>query len=365
MSKKLALFLATSGHSGVDRVMKNLLKEFSRRGIPVDLVRIKDHGPHIDPGLEWVNIIELPASHVNSALPGLIRYLKSSRPHAMLTDKDRVNRVALWARRIARVPTKLVIRVGTTVSENLARRGLIHRTMQYYSIRHFYPWADAIVVPSHGAARDLAEIGKFSDDFISVVPSPIINEEIEQQAAEPLDNPWLEKGSPPVVLGAGELCARKDFATLIRAFAIVREQRNCRLIVLGKGRKKHELMDLASQLGIAHDVLFPGFVSNPYSYMKRASVFVLSSRCEGAPVVLMEALGLGTPVVSTDCPSGPREILMDGKFGPLVPVADPRAMAGAILSVLDNPIKSELLKQAAQRFTVKQSADRYLSVLGI
>ncbi len=360
----LTFFFATSGHSGVDRLVKNLLIELASREIQVNLLKIHGHGPYIDEKLPGLQVINFQTSHVNSAYPALVDYLRTVSPPALLTDKDRVNRIALWARHRARVSTRLVIRVGTTVSENLARRGFLHRFIQYYSIRHFYPWADAIVVPSEGAASDLIKIGNLRKELVKVIPSPVITGKMLEQADQPFDHPWLRPNCPPVILGAGELCARKDFATLIRAFAIVRKQRDCRLIILGKGRQKDSLLRLAGELEVDTDVSFPGFVTNPYVFMKKASVFILSSRCEGAPVVLMEAIGLGTPVVSTDCPSGPREILMGGKLGPLVPMGDPDAMAKAIVSVLDNPPDRDILKRAARRFTVKESVDKYLSVLG-
>ena len=361
---RLAIFLATSGHSGVDRVMKNLVSELVARGLGIDLLGIANHGPYLEVVPANLDIIELDASHVNTSLPALVRYLKRKRPQALLTDKDRVNRVALWARQLAGVPTKVAVRIGTTVSENLARRSWLHRRLQYYSIRHFYPWAHAIIVPSHGVAQDLARIMRVSTAKIRVVPSPVVSGFLEQMAAEPINLPWFSYTGPPVVLGVGELCERKDFSTLIRAFAKVRRKRSSQLIILGEGRQRERLRKLVRDLKLDSDVLFPGFVTNPYAYMKKAALFVLSSRCEGAPVVLMEALALGLPVVSTDCPSGPREILQDGKFGPLVPVGDVSALAQAILETLENRPDAETLKKAVQRYTVASSASQYLEILG-
>jgi glycosyltransferase involved in cell wall biosynthesis len=169
----------------------------------------------------------------------------------------------------------------------------------------------------------------------------------------------------PVILGVGELCARKDFGTLIRAFALVRRERPARLVILGKGRQREKLEALARELGVGADVSLPGFVNNPYPYMKRASLFVLSSAYEGFGNVLVEALATGTPVVATDCPSGPREILEDGRYGPLVPVGDVRRLASSILDTLAHPPEPPLLVQAAERFRVESSAVQYLTALGI
>jgi glycosyltransferase involved in cell wall biosynthesis len=362
---RLALFLATSGHSGVDRVMKNLIVEFASRGHGVDLLRIENHGPHLETVPEGVRLVPLGTSHVNGSLWPLVRYLRRERPTALLVDKDKLNRLALWARRIARVPTRVAVRMGTTVSENLARRSWLQRQVQYFSIRHFYPWAEAIIVPSQGAARDLALVGRLPLERIRVIPSPVVTADLARLAAGPVDHPWFSDGADPVILGVGELCVRKDFSTLIRAFAFLRKRKSARLVILGEGRQREQLEELAMELGIGKDVSLPGFVSNPYAFMARAAMFVLSSRCEGSPVVLMEALATGCPAVSTDCPSGPREILQDGTFGSLVPVGDVAALARAMERTLDHRPAVESLKTAAAPYSVSASAEGYLAALGL
>ncbi len=364
-SPQLAVFLATSGHSGVDRIMKNLIHELGRRSLTVDLLKIEKHGPYWNVPFPSVRTVRFPTAHVNSAIPHLVRYLRTRRPRALLCDKDRVNRAALIAAKWSRFRGNLVIRVGTTVSKNLERRSPWDRWIQYLSIRHLYPAARALVVPSQGAAEDLRRIGGFPRSFIHVLPSPVVDDSVYREADAPVDHPWFRDPEIPIVLGAGELCARKDFATLIRAFARLRSSMKARLVILGRGRKRESLLELARTLGVSKDVWFPGFVDNPYAYMKKASVFVLASVCEGSPVVLMEALALGTPVVSTDCPSGPREILKGGELGPLVPVGDPSAMAQAILEVLKNPPEKEKLRAAAERYSVRRAADAYLRALGL
>jgi glycosyltransferase involved in cell wall biosynthesis len=361
----LAIFLATSGHSGVDRVMKNLIGEFALRGHRVDLLRIDNHGPNLETIPEGVRLVPLGIAHVNGSLRPLVRYLRKERPAALLVDKDKLNRRALWARRLSGVPTRVAVRMGTTVSENLARRGWLQRQVQYFSIRHFYPWADSIIVPSKGAARDLAQVGRLPLERIRAIPSPVVTADLESLASHLVDHPWFCDGEPPVILGAGELCERKDFSTLIRAFASLRRKKRARLVILGEGRQREKLQELVRELGICEDVSLPGFVSNPYAFMARAAMFVLCSRCEGSPVVLMEALATGCPAVSTDCPSGPREILKDGKFGPLVPIGDVAALARAMERTLDHPFSPETLKAAAAPYSVSASADGYLAALGL
>lgn len=364
-SPRIAVFLATSGHSGVDRIMKNLIRETASRGINVDLLHIRGHGPQFNEPVKNLRIVDLGVSHVNGSLGPLVRYLRRERPVGLLSDKDRVNRVALLAKRIARVPLRSVVRIGTTVSVNLSQRSWLQRRIQYLSIGHLYRWAERVIVPSHGAAGDLVHALNLPDRIICVLPSPIVNREIFAMASEPLNHPWFKGPAVPVILGVGELSARKDFSTLIKAFTRVRDRLPCRLLILGEGRQRQRLVSLVGQLKLEGAVSLPGFEKNPFPYMQRASLLVLSSICEGLPVALVEALALGTPVVATDCPSGPREILEGGRFGRLTSVADEAGLAEAIVQTLENPLPSNALMSAAMPFSVDQATSRYLELLGV
>jgi len=187
-----------------------------------------------------------------------------------------------------------------------------------------------------------------------------------EKAKAPLDHPWFAPGAPPVVLGVGRLAPQKDFPTLIRAFARVRAERAARLMILGDGKtpdRRAELLALADELGVAEEVALPGFQPNPFAYMARASLFVLSSAWEGLPGVLVQALACGCPVVSTDCPSGPAEILEQGQYGRLVAVGDEVALADAMRSTLDNPPERDRLRDRGAAFSVDLSIDRHLEVL--
>jgi len=360
---RLTILAATSGHSGVDRNLKNLIPAIAAQGVQIDLLRIRNHGPYLDPLPAGVRVIELGTSHVNTSLFALVRYLRREQPQVLLADKDKVNRLALWARRLAGVSTTVAVRLGINVSQNLATRGVIDRCLQRFSIRTFYPWADAIIVPSAGVADDLASLGRLPRDRIHVLPNPVVTPQLLAKAQASLEHPWFAPGQPPVILGVGELSTRKDFATLVRAFAHVRSARACRLVILGRGRREAALRQLAQDLGVETDVNLGGFVENPYTYMHRAAVFVLSSRIEGFGNVLVEALAAGAPVVATNCPSGPGEILDDGRFGALVPVGDVQAMAAAITQTLDRPISVSLRQAAIEPYRADVSARRYLSVL--
>lgn len=361
----IAIFVATSGHSGVDRMIRHLVPAIARRGYIVDVLKVRKHGPHLNEVADGVNTIDMGASHVYSSLPALIRYLKDIHPAAMLADKDRVNRTALLAKTLARARTRLVLSSGTTISIDLANRGPFERWLQRFSMKHFYPFADNIIVTSGGVADDMAAYTGLARGLINVVPCPVIPEELLQKQPPRPEHPWFSPADPPVILGAGELCERKDFGTLIKAFARVRENRECRLVILGKGRQEEALLTLAHRMGVGNDVDLPGFKDDVYSYMAYASLFAFTSRWEGLGFVLIEALAVGTPVVSTDCPSGPREILAAGQYGPLVPVGNAEALANAIEKTLDHPLPPKLLREAALPYEIERSTSSYLRAMGL
>ena len=195
-----------------------------------------------------------------------------------------------------------------------------------------------------------------------VIHNPVVWPDHRTKAAEPVEHPWFAQHTP-VVLAAGRLINLKDHATLLRAFALVAKARPAQLIIIGEGEERDNLGALAYELGIADLVELPGFRRNPFAWMAKASVFVLSSVYEGSPNVLIQAMACGTPVVSTDCPSGPREILQDGTLGTLVPVGDHSAMAEAILNAIDDPTESTRLMSRADEYSAESSIRRYVDVI--
>ena len=197
-----------------------------------------------------------------------------------------------------------------------------------------------------------------------------LTDELIAGQSEPVDHPWFQPGTPPVIMSAGRLGRAKDHPTLIRAFARVRRARLARLVIFGQGtsdaktaRSVTALQALAGELGVADDVALPGFVANPFAYMARAAVFALSSINEGLPGVLIQAMACGCPVVSTDCPSGPAEILAGGRYGRLVPPGDDAALAAAILATLDAPPAAMSLRARAGFFSVERAVAQYERVM--
>lgn len=364
---RIACFFSTSGHSGVDRAAKHLIPALARRGYRVDLLKVRRHGPHLDAIPDGVSVVDLGSRQTYACVPALVRYLRRERPVVMLSDKDRVNRTALlagWiARRLAGAPTRLVFSSGTTISIDLSTRGALERWVQRNSMGRLYPFADQVIVTSAGVADDMARYTGLARERIRVVPSPVVPASLFTEALARPDHPWLGRSDVPLILGAGELCGRKDFETLLRAFALVRAQRPCRLMILGQGRARGRLLALAAELDLAEDVALPGFVPEPYAYMAHADLFAFTSRWEGLGFVIIEALAVGTPVVATDCPSGPREILQDGRIGPLVPVGDAAALAAAMMQTLDTPPPEALLRDAARPYEIEASTDAYLDAM--
>jgi glycosyltransferase involved in cell wall biosynthesis len=366
---RISCLFSTSGHSGVDRAARHLIPALARRGYRVDLLKVRDHGPYLDPARgempDGVRVIDLGSPHTYAGLPAIIGYLRQEWPAVMLSDKDRVNRTALLARVLARVPTRLVLSSGTTVSIDLTTRGPLERWIQRNSMGRLYRLADQVIVPSAGVADDMAAYTGLPRHLVRVVPSPVVPASLFDAALPRPDHPWFADADRPLILSAGELCSRKGFETLLRAFALVRAACPCRLMILGRGSARDRLLALAADLGVTEDFALPGFIPQPYAWMAHADLFAFSSRWEGLGFVIIEALAVGTPVVATDCPSGPSEILQGGRYGSLVPVDHPGAMAKAILDTLEAPLPRAELQKAARPYEVEASTDAYLDAMGL
>ncbi len=363
--QRISIFISFSGEGGVERMVSNLIREFVRKGHPVDLLLIKARGEHLKQLPDEVNIIKLGSDHSALTLWPLARYLRKNQPTCLLVAKHRAIVIAVLARLIAKTETRIVGRLGTNLSRALEGKNAFRKWLWHAPMRKIYPMVDRIVPVSEGVLDDIASITHLGSDKLQVIRNPVITPQMHQLAEQSIDHPWFAEGEPPVILGAGRFTRQKDFITLINAFAKVRAKKECRLMLLGHGALQADYAALASKLSITDDFAMPGFTSNPYPYMKQAALFVLSSAWEGSPNVLSEALAQGTAVVATDCPSGPYEVLKGGTVAPLVKVGDVDAMAIAISTTLDNPPSAETLCDAVSEYTAEKSADHYLDALGI
>lgn len=362
--KHIALFLPSLGGGGAERVMVILANGLAANGFDVDLVVVNAQGPFLTDIESLVRVVDLKASRVIFSLLALMRYLRKARPVVMLSALNHANVIALWACKIANIETRVVVSEHNTLSIEQAMAGIDRRRLMPWLMRITYPSAAGVVAVSSGVADDLARIIDLPREHIKVVYNPVVTERLDELSRHPVEHPWFAVGEPPVILSVGRLTVQKDFSTLIKAFAMLRKERIARLVILGEGELRGELQGLISQLKISDDVALPGFVDNPYSWMRSSSLFVLSSVWEGFGNVLVEAMACGVPVVSTDCPSGPAEILENGRWGRMVPVGSVESMYSAIEATL-NDTESPNAVLRAQDFGLTQALHSYLQVMEV
>lgn len=360
----VSVFLPALKGGGAERAMLYLAIGLAERGWRVDLVLAEAFGEYLVHVPPEVRLIDLQAKFpvVVTKTIALHRYLEKEQPAILFSALDILSS-AYWARP-AIVPTRIVMCVQTYLSEQFKHhQGRTFGKVRSRIVRWLYPKSDAIVAASIGTAEDVAALTQLPVDRIEVIYNPVITQDVFQKSEAAIDHPWFKPGEPPVILGIGRLVIQKDFPTLISAFAKVRENRPARLMILGEGDERAALESMIQALGLESDVALPGFTDNPYAYLSKAALFVLSSRYEGFGNVVAEALACGAPVVSTDCPSGPAEILDHGKYGRLIPVADPAAMTRAILDLLDSPVDRAALKRRSLEFERDHIVDQYVALI--
>ena len=361
-ARTIALFLPSLAGGGAERVFVDLANEFAARGLCIDLVLASAEGPYLADVASAVRIVDFKAARILRALLPLVRYLRAVRPAAMLSGLDHANVVAILARRLAGSGTRCVISMRSVPTEVYRRADSGGSRLLLQLMKIAYPFSDAIIANSHAVAVDLSRLLRISVDELHVIHNPLNLARIESESRAPLAHDWFSEGAPPVVLGVGSLAPLKDFETLIRAFAIVRQSRACRLVILGEGPDRKRLEAVGRSIGVANHVLMPGFVPNPFAWMRRARVFVSSSVTEGFPNAMLQALALGLPIVSTDSAGGSAELLENGRWGTLVPVGRPGAMAAAIGDCLDAGPNPAARGHAAE-FSHERVANRFLEVL--
>lgn len=357
---RVALLASFSGAGGVERMLLNLADGLTGAGYGVDLLTIRRDSPHLHTLPPGVQHLPLPGGHAWAVIPALVRYLRRQPPAGLIAAKDRANRAAVLARALAGRPLPLALRLGTHLG---GVRGN-HRSTGDRLRGVLYRRAGAVIAVSQAMADDLVPRFGLAPQQVHVIRNPLVTPRLTEQAAAPCPHPWLQDGEP-VVVGMGRFTHQKDFPTLLRAFARLCGHTPARLVLLGEGAGRDVCARLAQDLGIGERVLLPGFAVNPYAWLARARMFVLSSRWEGSPNALGEALALGVPCVATDCLSGPRELLAHGRYGPLVPVGDTCALAEAMLATLRAPLPAEQLRQAVREYRQDISAAAYLAALGL
>lgn len=364
---RLAMYIPDFRGGGVERVSLMLIDAFIAEDVDVSVVVHRESGELRGLLPPQVRLVSLGASRSLTALPRLVAYLRREAPDVMLSSLGHNNIVALWARALLRLVsscgTRLVICQHNALSVETHAVGNWQHKLLPILYRWFGQEADAIVGVSHGVSDDMARATGIPRERITTIHNPVIDARFARALQATAKHAWLRDPRLEVVLGIGRLEPQKDFATLIEAFARL-DRPQARLLILGEGSERKRLEGLARQLGVADRVALPGFVIDPLPELRAAEVMVMSSAYEGFGNVLVEALGAGTPVVSTRCPYGPEEILAGGRFGLLVPVREPQALADAIARQLDAPYPERAARQArAANFHVAQVAQAYLALL--
>lgn len=363
MNGRIAILLPSLTGGGIEKVMLNLSLGLVQRHYPVDLVLVRATGALLSRVPATINLVDLHAAKAVMALPSLVNYLRRRRPSTVISALECVNLVSLWARQLSGVACRCLLTTHTTVSRDFQKLPPLKRQLGIRLLRHYYPRADMVVAVSQGVARDLAGLLGQPEDFVSVASNPVVSPELYAAAGAEVSHPWLKNERQiPVVIGVGRLCAEKDFATLIKAFAQVSRMVECRLVILGEGPLRGELEELIASLGLTGKALLAGFQDNPYAWLARSDLFVLSSRYEGLPTVLVEALALGVPVVATRCPHGPEELLGGQLASRLVPVGDCDALARNMIMALAAG-KEEVSPDAWLAYEFDRAVDHYAALL--
>jgi len=364
---KLLFVLPSLGGGGAERATVDLLRGMNRQQFKVTVALFEQNGSFLPQLPDDVQVFNLQGAsrHDFRLVWRLARLLHSESPNIVFSVLRYANLVTLLAHRLANSQARVIVNEQNLPSAEFALFG--GTQVKGWFLRRLYPWADLVTTISQGIARELTLHYGVSKHKVRVIPNPVDVSRIRAMGLVKPEHPWFQLGLP-VLVSAGRLHPQKGFAYLIRAFAIVRHALACKLIILGEGPQRRVLELLIAELGLSNDVALPGFQDNPYNYMYNSTVFVLSSVYEGFGNVLVEALALGVPVISTRCPVGPEEIITDGLTGVLVPPADEYALAQAILRVLkDGELRYKLSANGPGRaadFAIECIVSQYESVFG-
>ena len=360
MSKKLAFVLPDMRGGGAERVALRLIEDFVRAGHEVQLVVMEACGELMPLLPAQVRVFDLGAKRIRDVPVRLTRYLRAQKPDAIHVAMWPLPVAGVLAHRLARSRARLVLIDPSPLSRQYADLAGLRLAALKSSIRLFYPRADARIAVSVQAADDLAALSGIDRASIEVIYNPVGAPPADADRSE-AERLW--GGARGRIVTVGSLKPEKNHALLIRAFARLRREREAKLMIVGSGPVQPDLARIAEEEGVAGDVLMPGFFADPWPFYLTADLFVLSSDFEGYPLVMIEAMRAGLPVVSTDCESGPREILDGGRFGALVPRADAGALAEAMAQMLDHPTDGQALKDRAEALSGQATSDRHLQLM--
>lgn len=359
----ISLLLPDLRGGGAERVSVDLADALAALGYRVEFVLMRAEGEFLAEAQAEFSVVDLQAPRARQVVPSLVRYLRQARPTALLAAMWPLTVMAPIAARLAGFKGSVVVSEHNTLTIQYGSRSWLHRMIMRMTMRRCYPLADARIGVSRGVRDDLAGLAGLAPDRITVIHNPI--------RAMPPASGWARRQAEELwpatskrILTVGSLKDQKNHPLLLQAFAQL-PKGSASLLLLGQGRNEATLRRLAAKLGIDDHVVFGGFHTDPAPFYETADLFVLSSDYEGFGNVIVEALACGLPVVSTDCPSGPAEILGNGRYGRLTPVGDAKALAQAMQEALAAPVDREALKRRAADFSQQKAARQYLEAMGL
>ena len=361
MNHKVALFVPSMEAGGAERVAISLAKGLLHWGVRVDLVLVSAQGPlmrHIPDGAHVVN---LKSKRTLGSLFRLSTYLKREKPDALISFLNHANVVAVIAGKLARFAGYIMLTEHHSLQFDLERRNSLKGKVMLALMRYFYKHADSVVAVSNGILKELRTLLALKNAVC--IYNPVDVPMTYKQKTENISYGRSRADSVKTIVAIGRLSPEKNFSLLINSFNLVRDRFQGKLFVLGEGSERPMLEKLIEDLSLHNRVVLPGYVDNPFEWLNKSDLFVLSSSWEGLPVVIIEALAAGVTVVATDCHTGPAELLDHGGYGYLVPVNDPEKMAEAILYAIENPLDPEMLRRRAQDFSIPKVASEYLHVI--
>jgi glycosyltransferase involved in cell wall biosynthesis len=359
---KVGLFFGSFAGGGAERMMVNLARGMVLKGMDVTIYVVNKTGPYLKEVPQNIPIKSYDARFgVKSVIYKIRKTLKEDELSAFISTQMHINAAVGLASIGLKNKPKIIFREANTPSEIISS----HLSRVVY--RWTYKYADHYVAVSQGVKDDMIPYLSLEKEDVTVIYNPVIDETILEKMQETVEHPWFNDSNVPIIVGMGRFAPQKKFEDLIDAFTIVRKSTNARLVIFGEKNETSSyfrmIQDKINDSGYSEDIWLPGFVNNPFKFLKKANVFVLSSKFEGLPGVLIQAMACGCPVVSTDCPSGPKEILKNGEFGKLVEVGNYEKLAKAIIDTLKDPNNTKDIKKRGQYFTIKNATKNYLEMI--
>lgn len=346
---------------GVEKIFLNLAAELKKRSVNVNIILIRGTAEFLKQIPPDIEVIDLKSGRSVFAVPKLISYLRKSKPRFIIVGSPVLH--GIIAAKLANSGTKIVIGLHGMLSKIGSTDKFIYKSAPLLA-RLLYPLADMFISGSKAAALDVSAETNIPFDRIIIINNPVITKEIFKDADKMMSHPWMQDRDIPVILAAGRLAKEKNYVFLIKAFAVLVKQADCRLVILGNGPQLGILKKLVHEQGVDKCVAFEGFVDNPYPYIKRSTLVAITSLHEAFPTICIEAMAFGIPTVAVDCPGGINELLDGGKFGRLVDSHDESLFAKAMLETIRKPFDPKLLIRRSEDFSVEQVAEQYLEALG-